>query len=60
MPIDEDNKKAHQGPLDQAVTDLRYGGIAVNSMPPFIFLSPYLTWGGNGEGREFVSGHKDF
>lgn len=58
--IDEDTKKANQGNLDQAVTDLRYGGIAVNSMPPLVFLSPYLTWGGNEEGQEFVSGRGNF
>jgi hypothetical protein len=58
--IDEDTKKAHQAALEQAVTDLRYGGIAVNTMPPFIFLSPYLTWGGNEEGQEFVSGRGNF
>jgi hypothetical protein len=58
--IDEDTKKAHRAALDRAVTDLRYGGIAINTMPPFIFLSPYLTWGGNEEGREFVSGHGNF
>ena len=46
--------------LAQAVTDMEYGGIAVNTMPPFIFLSPYLTWGGNEEGKEFVSGHGNF
>jgi acyl-CoA reductase-like NAD-dependent aldehyde dehydrogenase len=58
--IDEDTKKAHQAVLDQAVTDMEYGGIAINTMPPFIFLSPYLTWGGNEEGKEFVSGHGNF
>ena len=58
--IDEDTMQAHQATLDQAVTDLRYGGIAINTMPPFVFLSPYLTWGGNGEGREFVSGRGNF
>jgi acyl-CoA reductase-like NAD-dependent aldehyde dehydrogenase len=58
--IDEDTKKAHQGALDQAVTDLEYGGIAINTIPPFIFLSPYLTWGGNEEGKAFVSGHGNF
>ncbi|AOW91877.1 aldehyde dehydrogenase [Rhodococcus sp. WMMA185] len=58
--IDEDTKKAHQAVLDRAVSDLRYGGIAVNTMPPFIFLSPYLTWGGNEGGREFVSGQGNF
>ncbi len=58
--IDEDTKKAHQPALDAAVDELRYGGIAINTMPPFIFLSPYLTWGGNEVGHEFVSGHGNF
>ncbi|MEM1127563.1 MAG: aldehyde dehydrogenase family protein [Bacteroidota bacterium] len=54
--IDEDTKKAHQTVLDQAVTDLAYGAVAINAMPPFVFLSPWLTWGGNEEGKTFVSG----
>ncbi len=58
--IDEDTKKVHQAALDQAVTDMEYGAIAINTMPPFIFLSPWLTWGGNEEGKEFVSGHGNF
>jgi hypothetical protein len=58
--IDEDTKKKHQDVLDQAVTDMGYGGIAINTMPPFIFLSPYLTWGGNEEGKTFVSGQGNF
>ena len=28
--------------------------------PSFIFLSPYLTWGNNEEGKTFVSGHGNF
>ena len=58
--IDEDTKEKHESALQQAVTDMEYGGIAINTMPPFIFLSPYLTWGGNEEGKEFVSGHGNF
>jgi acyl-CoA reductase-like NAD-dependent aldehyde dehydrogenase len=58
--IDEHTKKANQNVLDQAVTDMEYGAISVNAMPPFIFLSPYLTWGGNEEGKEFVSGIGNF
>jgi acyl-CoA reductase-like NAD-dependent aldehyde dehydrogenase len=58
--IDEDTRKAHQAVLDQAVTDMEYGGVAINTMPPFIFLSPYLTWGGNEEGKTFVSGLGNF
>ncbi|OWQ59553.1 aldehyde dehydrogenase family protein [Stenotrophomonas maltophilia] len=58
--IDEDTKKTHQALLEQAVTDMEYGGIAINTMPPFIFLSPYLTWGGNEAGKTFVSGQGNF
>lgn len=58
--IDEDTKKAHQQVLDQAVTDLEYGAVAINGMPSFIFLNPYLTWGGNEVGKKFVSGHGNF
>ena len=58
--IDDDTKKTHRAVLDQAVTDMEYGGIAINTMPPLIFLSPYLTWGGNEEGKAFVSGHGNF
>ncbi len=54
--IDEDTKKAHREVLDEAVTDLDYGGIAINTIPPFVFFNPYLTWGGNEEGKTFVSG----
>ena len=58
--IDEETKKANQAILDQAVTDLEYGAVAVNEMPPNIWLSPYLTWGGNEEGKTFVSGRGNF
>ena len=58
--IDEDTKKAHQNSLNTAVTNLNYGGIAVNTIPPLIFLSPYLTWGGNEESKELVSGSGNF
>lgn len=58
--IDEHTKKAHQSALDTAVNELSYGGIAVNTIPPLIFLSPLLTWGGNEEGKEFVSGQGNF
>lgn len=58
--IDEDTRENHQAVLDEAITDMEYGGIAINTMPPFIFLSPYLTWGGNEEGKAFVSGHGNF
>jgi acyl-CoA reductase-like NAD-dependent aldehyde dehydrogenase len=58
--IDEDTKKKHQAVLEQAVTDMEYGGIAVNTMPPLIWFNPYLTWSGNEEGKTFVSGIGNF
>jgi len=58
--IDEDTKSAHQAALDQAVTTLNYGGISINEMPPAIWISPYLTWGGNEKGKTFVSGIGNF
>ena len=58
--VDDHTLEAHREAVEDAVTELDYGGIAVNTMPPFIFLSPYLTWGGNEEGKEFVSGHGNF
>jgi len=62
--IDEDTKQAHEAVLAEAVSDLEYGGIAINEMPPTIWLNPLLTWGGNNEGpdgdRPFVSGIGNF
>ena len=58
--IDDNTAKANRTALEQAVTDMEYGGIAINTMPPFIFLSPYLTWGGNEDGKEFISGTGNF
>lgn len=59
--VDDDTKKAHAHAVDDAVSDLKYGAVAVNTMPPFVFLSPYLTWGGKEVGADaFVSGHGNF
>ncbi|WP_251359160.1 aldehyde dehydrogenase family protein [Kangiella sp. TOML190] len=58
--IDDKTQKSHQASLDMAINDLQYGGIAVNTIPPFVFLSPYLTWGGNEHGKELVSGSGNF
>jgi hypothetical protein len=58
--IDEDTRKARQPALDSAVNELRYGAIAVNTIPALIFANPYLIWGGNEEGQELVSGHGNF
>ena len=37
-----------------------YEGIAVDALLPFIFLSLWLTWGCNEEGKEFVSRNGNF
>ncbi|GGN39503.1 aldehyde dehydrogenase family protein [Streptomyces fuscichromogenes] len=58
--IDEDTKKAHQAALDTAIDDLRYGAIAVNTIPALLFTNPYLIWGGADRDGEVVSGHGNF
>lgn len=58
--IDEDTKKAHKADLANAISEMNYGGIAINAMPPFIFLNPYLTWGGHDSDKDLVSGHGHF
>ncbi|WP_181273822.1 aldehyde dehydrogenase family protein [Brevibacterium oceani] len=58
--IDDDTRKANQTAFDHAINDLSYGAVAVNAVPPMIFGSPYLIWGGNEEGKEFVSGRGNF
>ena len=58
--IDEDSKKAHRKVVDKAVTDLKYGAVAINTMAPYAWLNPFLTWGGNEAGEQVVSGHGNF
>lgn len=58
--MDEDTKKAHPVALDQALLDLRYGAIAVNNIPPNVWLNPWLSWGGNEEGLPLESGRGNF
>lgn len=61
VSIDEDTKAAHGDALETALSELRYGGIAVNTIPPNIWLNAYLIWGGYGETAEnFVSGIGNF
>ncbi|MBO9490367.1 aldehyde dehydrogenase family protein [Endozoicomonas sp. G2_1] len=59
--IDNTTMKAHQSSLNKAIANLNYGGIAVNDVPPNIWLNAYLTWSGCGETKEdFVSGVGNF
>ena len=59
--VDNDTFKNNEARVHQAVNELNYGGIAVNNVPPNIWLNAYLTWGGNGETTEnFVSGVGNF
>ena len=59
--VDNDTHKKHESRVNQAIEELNYGGIAVNDVPPNIWLNPYLTWGGCGETTEdFVSGVGNF
>ena len=59
--VDNDTFNTHEHRVMKAVNELNYGGIAVNSIPPNIFLSAYLTWGGCNETKDdFVSGVGNF
>ena len=59
--VDRDTYKLQEKRIKQAVNELNYGGIAVNTVPPNIWLNAYLTWGGNGENiKDFVSGVGNF
>ena len=61
MLVDAATFKANEQRVHQAVAELNYGGIAVNNVPPNIWLNAYLTWGGCGETTEnFVSGVGNF
>ena len=59
--VDNDTFQKNEDRVHQAVRELNYGGIAVNTVPPNIWMNAYLTWGGNGETSEdFVSGVGNF
>ena len=59
--VDNATFAAHEDRVHQAVRELNYGGIAVNNIPPNIWLNAYLTWGGCGETtEELVSGVGNF
>lgn len=59
--IDNDTMKKNEVRLNQTIRELNYGGIAVNDVPPNIWLNAYLTWGGCGETTDnFVSGVGNF
>jgi acyl-CoA reductase-like NAD-dependent aldehyde dehydrogenase len=59
--IDNDTMKNHEARVHKAINELKYGGIAVNTVPPNVFMNAYLTWGGCNESKEdFVSGVGNF
>ena len=59
--VDNDTFENNDARIHQAIRELNYGGIAVNDVPPNIWLNAYLTWGGCGEStKDFVSGVGNF
>ncbi|NAY91094.1 aldehyde dehydrogenase family protein [Muricauda sp. JGD-17] len=59
--VDNKTLKANEARVHQAIRELNYGGIAVNDIPPNIWLNGYLTWGGCGETTaDFISGVGNF
>jgi hypothetical protein len=59
--VDGDTLKNNEARVQQAINELNYGGIALNTIPPNVWLNAYLTWSGNGETtKDFVSGVGNF
>jgi len=58
--LDETTRKNHEQELQLAVTDLKYGTIGVNLLPPHAFTSPYLIWGGHDDEGTLISGRGHF
>ena len=58
--IDDDTLEKKRRVVEQAVTDLSYGGIAINEMPFSVGATFWLTWSGNEEGKELASGRGNF
>lgn len=61
IAVDNETMKKHEARICQAINELNYGGIAINTIPPNIFMNAYLTWGGCNENQEdFISGVGNF
>lgn len=59
--VDNDTFKNHEARILKATEELNYCGIAINTVPPNVFMNAYLTWGGCNESKEnFVSGVGNF
>lgn len=59
--VDNSTLKRKEKRIHQAITELDYGGISVNDVPPNIWLNGYLTWGGCNEHKsDFISGIGNF
>lgn len=58
--IDDHTLAKYRDHVEDAVTNLNYGSIGINTMPILIALNPYLTWGGMDKGKEISSGRGNF
>ncbi len=58
--LSKSTESSYRNVLDHMVSELRYGAISINTMPAYIWLNPYLTWGGNEEEQAYVSGNGNF
>ncbi|MBX7210258.1 MAG: aldehyde dehydrogenase family protein [Verrucomicrobiaceae bacterium] len=58
--VDDGTLEENRVSIERAVTDLRYGAVAINQMPFSVGATFWLTWGGNEEGKELASGRGNF
>ena len=58
--VDKATQKANAKAINKAVINLKYGSVTVNIMSVFTFFNPYLTWGGNEDKDNTISGYGHF
>ncbi len=58
--IDDHSYTLHQEELDIAIENSKYGSIAINTIPPLIFINPYLDWGRNEADYTLVHGSENY
>ncbi len=60
IAIDDQCFEKYHEEVTHAIDELKYGSIGVNTLPPLIFINPYLNWGGNEADRTLIHGKGNF
>ncbi len=60
LVIDDESFDKYHQEVTHAIEQSKYGSIAINTLPPLIFINPYLNWGGNEADHTLVHGKGHF